>query len=133
MSAERVAYLDSSALVKLVIREAESDALQSHLRTRALRVCCALARVEVPRAVQAHGGAAVARADQLLDRIGLIALDDPLLRAAGKLAGASLRSLDAIHLAAARTLEDDLTEVITYDHRMTDAARALGLPVAAPA
>lgn len=133
MRPEAVAYLDSSALVKLVVREVESDALRRHLGTRPLRISSALARVEVPRAAQAHGGAAVARAEQLLDRVGLFDLDDPLLRAAAGLGGAALRSLDAIHLASARTLEDDLAEVITYDQTMSDAARALGLPVVAPA
>lgn len=132
MNAERAAYLDSSALVKLVIREPESKALTDHLRSRPTRVSCALARVEVPRAVAAHGAAGVTRARRLLERVGLLRLDDDLLDAAGAMAGPALRSLDAIHLAAAATLGDALAEVITYDVRMSQAATQLGLPVATP-
>ena len=132
MSAEVASYLDSSALVKLVVREAESDALRTHLGNRSLRVSCALAHVEVVRAVRAHGPAAVARARALLERIALLALDEPLLRAAADLDDGVLGSLDAIHIAAAHTLEADLAEVVTYDLRMATAARALGLTVVAP-
>src|SRR5215218_8012878 len=66
MNADAAAYLDSSALVKLVVAEAESDALTGHLRKRANRVSCALARVEVVRAVASQGHAATARARRLL-------------------------------------------------------------------
>jgi uncharacterized protein len=83
--------------------------------------------------VRAHGQPAIRRARQLLERISILRLDDPLLDDAAALNGTTLRSLDAIHLAAARTLGDGLAEVITYDHRMADAARQVGLPVAAPA
>ena len=132
MSADRVYYLDSSALVKLVVAERETPALRRFLRRRPLRVSCALARVEVVRAVRPHGPAAVARSRQLLDRVNLVALDDALLEAASDLDPAVLRSLDAIHLAAAQTLGEDLDAVVTYDDRMADAARTLGLPVASP-
>ena len=131
-SAESAVYLDSSALVKLVVREAESAALRRHLRMRPLRLSCALARVEVARAVRGHGTAAAARAQELIRRIGILQLDDALLDEAAKLDGAVLRSLDAIHLAAAQTLGDELGEIVTYDLRMADAARTLGLPVAGP-
>jgi hypothetical protein len=60
-------------------------------------------------------------------------LDDDLLDLAGELGGSTLRSLDAIHLAAAQAIGADLVEVITYDRRMAQAAAALGLPLAAPA
>ena len=79
-----------------------------------------------------HGASARVRARSLLERIGLVRLDDGLLDVAGELAGSTLRSLDAIHLAAAQTLGPDLVEVITYDRRMTEAATSLGLPVVAP-
>lgn len=133
MSADRAVYLDSSALVKLVVEEAESDALASHLRDHRVRVSCALARVEVVLAVREHGDAATRRARQLLDRVSLMRLDDALLDAATALGGTALRSLDAIHLAAAQALGRSLGEVITYDHRMTSAAESLGLPISAPA
>lgn len=133
MSADPVVYLDSSALVKLVVREPESRALVGYLRRRPARASCALARVEVIRAVRSHGPSAVTRARQLLDRIGLLRLDDVLLDEAAELEGAAIRSLDAIHLAAARTLGGGLGEVVTYDLRMAEAARQMRLPVTAPA
>ena len=78
-------YLDSSALVKLVVAEAESGALLDHLRGHRERVSCALARVEVPRAVRAHGQPAVHRGRQLLQRILLVRVDDVLLDEAAAL------------------------------------------------
>jgi hypothetical protein len=132
MSAEPAVYLDSSALVKLVVREPESSALRRYLRRRPRRVSCALARVEVVRAVRPQGGAAVTRARGVLERLNLLRLDDPLLDAAAQLDGASLRSLDAIHLAAAQVLGAELESLVTYDVRMTGAATRLGLKVASP-
>ena len=132
MNADAAAYLDSSALVKLVVAEAESEALTGHLRKRANRVSCALARVEVVRAVASQGHAATARARRLIAHTRLVRLDDVLLDEAAALDGAVLRSPDAIHLAAARALGSALAEVITYDRRMAEAARGLGLPVASP-
>ena len=125
-------YLDSSALVKLVVAESESRALQRELRGEPERASCALTRVEVVRAVRPHGAAAVARARRLLRRLDLVQLDEELLDVAAVLDGGVLRSLDAIHLAAAQLFGDDLTSIITYDQRMTTAATALGLNVSAP-
>lgn len=125
-------YLDASALVKLVIAEPESRALRRYLRREPARAACALARVEVLRAVRAHGPAAVARARRLLQRVSLVRLDDTLLDAAGTLDPGVLRSLDAIHLAAAQVFGDEVTAVVTYDNRMATAASLLDLRVAAP-
>lgn len=126
-------YLDSSALVKLVIVEPESAALRRYLHPEPHRASCALARVEVIRAVRPHGAAATARARRLLQRLDLVQMDDELLAAAAALDIRVLRSLDAIRLAAAQTLGDELTAVVTYDARMAAAAAWLGLTVHAPA
>jgi predicted nucleic acid-binding protein len=91
-----------------------------------------LARVEVLRAVRSHGAKATARARQVLRRVDLIQLDDDLLDDAATLDAGVLRSLDAFHLAAARTLGDELSAVVTYDGRMASAADVLGLVVEAP-
>ena len=125
-------YLDASALVKLVVAETESGALRRYLRARPERATCALSRVEVQRAVRAHGPRATARARALLQRVDMIGLDDELLDRAASLDPGVLRSLDAIHLAAAQTLGDDLSELVTYDDRMAGAAGRLGIAVAAP-
>jgi predicted nucleic acid-binding protein len=132
MSAEQ-RYLDASAIVKLVVREQESAALERWLGTGSEEfVSCALARTEVVRASAPRGTDAVRRARRLLNRLDLIMIDDELLDLAGELAG-PLRSLDAIHLAAALELGDELEALVTYDAQMARAAEALGLPVAAPA
>ncbi len=125
-------YLDSSALVKLVVREPESAALRRFLRGHPRRISSALARTEVPRAVRHLGAPALRRARQLLRRVHLIRLDDALLDAAGLLDARILRSLDAIHLAAAQRLAGSLHALVTYDQRMVDAAELLGLTVQAP-
>jgi predicted nucleic acid-binding protein len=127
-----VVYLDSSAIVKLVIAEPESAALQHFLQAHRARVSCALAKVEVIRAVRAHGAAAVTRARQVLRRIDILHVDEELLEAASMLDPIVLRSLDALHLAAARAIGDDLTSVVTYDPRMSTAAAQLGLAVDTP-
>ena len=129
-------YLDSSALVKLVKREAESEALRSFLRRHRAdgRITSALARVEVVRSVSAGGPTAIAHARRQLARVDQIKLDRDLLDVAATLAPAAvMRSLDAIHLAAARSLGAELRSVLTYDLRMRDAAIALGIAVDAPA
>ena len=68
----------------------------------------------------------------MLERVDLLRLDDDLLDAAAEIGPIGLRSVDAIHLAAAQTLGGTLAELVTYDERMARAAAALGLTVAAP-
>ncbi|MGC9963637.1 MAG: type II toxin-antitoxin system VapC family toxin [Acidimicrobiales bacterium] len=128
-------YLDSSALVKLVQREAESEALRRFLRRhRADRlVTSALARVEVLRAVLTGGPAALAQARRQLSRLDQVLLSTELLDRAATLApNVQLRSLDAIHLAAVQLVGPELRAVVTYDRRMADAAKDLGFAVEGP-
>jgi len=131
-NAERALYLDSSALVKLLVPEPESHALRVFVEGRLPLASCALARVEVVRAASPHGAEPVRTARLLLDEIDLAQLDDELLDLAAEL-DVPLRSLDAIHLAAAIELGDELEALVTYDAQMTRAAEALGLRVVAPA
>jgi len=128
----RLVYLDSSALVKLVAVERESAALLRFLRRHPVRVSCALARTEVVRAVRHLGPDAVTRAREVVRRVDLIAVDDALLDAAAVLDPRVVRSLDAIHLAAASTVSAHLAALVTYDERMATAARLLGLAITAP-
>lgn len=127
-------YLDTSAAVKLVRVERETRALRTWLGRRPDRtlVTSALTRVELPRAVAPFGPAATAQAAALAGSLEQVALTDALLDRAAALGPSVLRSLDAIHLAAALLVGPDLEAVITYDHRMIDAADLLGLPVAHP-
>jgi len=125
-------YLDTSALVKLVVREDETAALLAALAGAEL-VTSALARTEIARAVTRAGvGSRQARADQVLARTAQLVIDDGTLDRAGTLLPPALRSLDAIHVAAALGLADRLDGLITYDVRMAAAARAHGLTVRSP-
>ena len=128
----RATYLDSSAIVKLVVAEPESRALRAHLRRRKPLLSSALARTEVLRALLPAGAIAMALGRDVLRRLDLIRINDRVLDMAGTLQPAEVRSLDAIHLATAQLLGEDLSQVITYDDRMADAARSLGLKTTAP-
>jgi uncharacterized protein len=64
--------------------------------------------------------------------VNLIRLDDALLDAAGLLEPRIIRSLDAIHLAAAQLVFDELEAIVTYDRRLAEGAALMGFPVAAP-
>ncbi|MGH2717465.1 MAG: type II toxin-antitoxin system VapC family toxin [Actinomycetota bacterium] len=128
-------YLDSSAIVKLVQREPESEALRRLLRRRRSEqlVTSALSRVEVVRAVLPGGPLAVSQARRQLGRLDLINLTSDLLdRAATVSPKGSLRSLDAIHLVCAQEVGAELRAIVTYDRRMADAALEMGLSVEAP-
>lgn len=132
MSAD-VAYLDTSAVVKLVMRERETTALRRDLRHWPRRASSSLLRVELLRAIKRAGLPRLgAPARRHLTAISLIRIDDGLLERAGDLDPASLRSLDAIHLASAMALGSDLGVVVTYDDRMLQGAAALGLPTTSP-
>lgn len=125
-------YLDSSAIVKLAIAEPQSPALRRYLRSRRPLVSSALARTEVLRALLLEGEAGLARGRAALARVDLVRINDRVLNAAGALRPADLRSLDAIHLATAQQLGRDLGQVVTYDERMIDAARGLGVKTTSP-
>lgn len=125
-------YLDSSAMVKLVIEEDESAALLRYLRRRSELVSSALSRVEVMRAVGRQDEAAQTRAEEVLASIELLRIDDAILTDAAALRPHHLRNLDAIHLASARALRSDLDAVVAYDERLLEAARLLGLETASP-
>jgi predicted nucleic acid-binding protein len=126
-------YLDTSAFMKLVEEEAESAALRRHLRGGRLRTSAILLQTEALRAAARLSAAHLATARALLRGLALIQLDRQLYAVAGTLAPPELRSLDALHIAAALTVSQDLADFVTYDARMIAAARALGLPVVSPA
>jgi predicted nucleic acid-binding protein len=129
----RATYLDSSAIVKLVVAEPESGELRRYLRRRKPYVSSALVRAEVARALLPFGSQGVQGADAVLARIDLIRMSDTVLRAAGRLLPEDVRTLDAIHLATAQRLGGDLARLVTYDTRMQAAAKGLGIDVVAPA
>ena len=131
-NAGKAVYLDSSALVKLIMSERGSEELGSFLGGRSVWVSCSLARVEVIRAVMIREPNALPRAQELLNRLHLVNLDDQVLDRAAHLDPPLLRTLDAIHLAAAHTMRSRLDEFVTYDGRQASGAHLLGFTVIAP-
>lgn len=129
----RLAYLDTSAFLKLIVAEHESEALRSRLRRWPDRASATLLRTETVRALRRSGnGHLVGKARRLFGALHLIRLDEPLLDRAGDIGPTGLRSLDAVHLAAALSVIPDLGVVVTYDGRLREAATGQGLVVEAP-
>lgn len=131
-------YADTSALVKLVRDEPESDVLRAFLVDADL-VSSELVLTEVPRAVRRAAARdprltldlLTARAGDLIDAVALLPLDRTLLLAAGAFAEPALRALDAIHIASATDLSP-LDGFVTYDERQAAAARLAGLRTLSP-
>lgn len=127
------AYLDTSAFVKLIVAEPESAALRARLRRWPERASATLLRTETVRALRRSGHPhLIGKARRLFGGILLIRVDEPLLDQAGDLGPDELRSLDAIHLAAALSIRPDLGVLLTYDGRLREAALAQGLDVESP-
>jgi predicted nucleic acid-binding protein len=124
-------YLDTSAFIKLVRSEPESSALRRELAGRGL-LSSALLVVEGRRAGRRYGELAARRARLGLTAVTLLPLDHGILEAAADLGPAGLRSLDALHLATALSLGEDLERLYCYDTRLTGAAQALGIEVSQP-
>ena len=131
-TSDRYAYLDTSAFVKLCWPEPESEALHEFLRDWPIRVSAALLWTEALRAAQRQPPGRVEQARRLLQRIPMVEVGRTLFRQAGLMGPAHVRSLEAIHIAAAMSLGPDLGVLITYDDRLVAAAELLGLQVASP-
>ncbi|HEU0335749.1 MAG TPA: type II toxin-antitoxin system VapC family toxin [Gaiellaceae bacterium] len=122
-------FLDSSALVKLVAAEPESEALRTYLGDpRRAIVVSELAVTEVTRAARRVG----ADPTDALAECDIVLLRSPLLVAAAALDPPTLRTLDAIHLATALSLAGVLDAFVAYDQSLLAAARYHGLDVASP-
>ncbi len=126
-----VAYLDSSALLKLLQHEPESEALVAYLDRPMRAVCSSLCIAEVARTVQ-RAGWSTEEARSLLEALVLVDLSPPLLWRAAGLGPDTLRTVDAIHVAAALMVDDPALDFVTYDARLAEAARANGLRVTQP-
>jgi uncharacterized protein len=132
-SSRGVAYLDSSALVKLVFDEDESGFLRVALAAWSRRASSRLSLAEVLRAVRRHDRSLEHVAEGVLMRTTLLKLSDRVLMTAARLDPPPLRTLDAIHVASALRLGSSLSAFVSYDARQVEAAEALGLPVVTPA
>lgn len=118
--------------MKLVVSEAETEALRLEIRDFESLATSRVARVEVGRSARRRSRETGRVAREVLEGFVLLPLDDPVLTAAEKLPPSELRSLDALHVASAISLGDELGTLITYDRRMTRAATAAGLSALAP-
>ncbi|MDE2282465.1 MAG: type II toxin-antitoxin system VapC family toxin [Actinomycetales bacterium] len=127
-------YIDTSALVKLLFDEPESKALTDWLTQNAEKpkVSSDLSTVELLRTCQRIDGSIVDDARRLLDGVDLVPIDHMIVEQAANLVPRELRSLDAIHLASALSLIEDLTAFLAYDTRLCIAAEQAGLPVVSP-
>jgi predicted nucleic acid-binding protein len=126
-----VIYVDTSALLKLLWIERGSAEMAEFVSDRDLTSSSLLA-VEMRRGVVRAEASALPRADVLLTRVALVAISDAVVESASRLPDALLRSLDAIHLATALMLAEELEVLLSYDDRLLAAAVAHDLPVAAP-
>ena len=127
-------YLDTSALLKLVLAEDHSDSLRAYLQRHRSEqlVSSVLLTVETRRAVQREAPAELPRVDLMLARVGQIGLGHAVVESASRFPEPALRSLEAVHLATALLLGDEVSAFVAYDKRLLSAADAYGLPATAP-
>lgn len=126
-------YIDTSALVKLVVAESETDALRSWLTEQDRDpVACDLVRTELLRTVRRVAPDRLVQARTVLEAVTLVEVTTAVFEEAGRLDPSVLRSLDAIHVAAALDLGDDLDGLLTYDERLVEAAELNGIAVVIP-
>jgi hypothetical protein len=127
-----IVYADASALVKRYVNEAGTELVRRWLAEAEQVVCSRFGYVETHRAIVGAGGEKTAEHlaafERDWDRIAVVEVDDALVRRAAVLAsGLGLRSLDAMHLAAAEQVGGTDFALATWDRRLWQAARTLGI------
>lgn len=128
-------YVDSSALLKRYVEEADSDVANALLRADPALLTARHTIVEVRRNLArllSGRGLATARAAFAddLPSVSIIELDEATCDQAASIAETTgLRTLDALHLAAAQRVSEPGVGFLTFDLRQAQAARALGLTV----
>jgi len=127
-------YADTSAVIKLLAEESHSRAFAAFYDAHADMewVSSALLRIEVTRAVTRAMPAVLPDARDLLSAFSYIGMDDEVVEGAMNEPDSGLRSLDAIHLATARILREDLAAIVSYDDRLLKAAADAGLGTESP-
>jgi len=126
-------YLDTSAFLKLVVVEAHSTALRAWAEARQDALFSSdLLVTESRRAARRHSPAAEAHAIRLLEAVVLVRMGPAIFERAATLEPLTMRSLDALHLAAAQSVGAELDAFATYDERLAASARTAGIAVEAP-
>jgi predicted nucleic acid-binding protein len=129
-----VFYLDTSAAAKLVVAEQGTTALRRWIASRDDRLFSSdLLRTELLRATRRAAPEQMVQARAVLDSLVLVTLSTAICERAAVLEPEVLRSLDALHLAAALEVGDELEGIVTYDQRLARGAEALGISVETPA
>jgi len=118
--------------VKLVVEDRESGALRDLLERDADQLASAVVEVEVVRAVRRAVPELVPQAQRVVSQLAVVEVSEPIRARAALLDPVTLRSLDALHLATALEVGDELDGLVTYDARMAATAKTFGLAVLAP-
>ncbi|MFI5009593.1 MAG: type II toxin-antitoxin system VapC family toxin [Solirubrobacterales bacterium] len=136
---QAILYVDTSALLKLLVREAESAAIEHELLRWSELATSVITEVELPRAVaraREERASAVIDGSVVLQGVlasaAIIPLSEGIAAGARKVTPVHVGALDAIHIASALSLNKQLAGVATYDKRMQDALDLLGVRVIAP-
>lgn len=127
-----LAYVDASALVKLILDEVDAGAMRRWYVEADRIACSVIGAIETRRAV-ARKVERSERVDLVLRSVVTLEVDAVVTATASRVMPIGLRTLDAIHIATALALGSELDAFVTYDDRLADAARAVGLPVVRPA
>ena len=127
-------YADTSTVIKLLVEESHSKAFAAFYDAHADAewVSSALLRIELTRAVTRALPVLLPDARDLLLAFSFVAIDDDIVEAAVNEPDRGLRSLDAIHLATARVLGEELDALVSYDDRLLKAATDAGLATTSP-
>lgn len=125
-------YVDSSALVKLVLPEAESSSMIKFTTQHSRVVTSTIGAIEFRRAVKRHYAERLWAVESVLATMTLVEMSREVRRTAALLEPATLRTLDAIHLASALLVRDELEAFVGYDERLLEAARLVGIPTVSP-
>jgi predicted nucleic acid-binding protein len=127
-----LAYIDASALAKLILDESGSAEMR-HWYVESERVVSSRVGVVETRRAVGRKDHDSAHLETILRSVDVLEFDAAIARSAAAVAPAGLKTLDAIHLASALALAGEVDAFVTYNDRLAEAARAIGLPVVRPA
>jgi uncharacterized protein len=126
-------YIDTSALLRLVFPDDTTSALKGFLQSDPDLVSSTLLEIEARRGTLRRAPHRLPRVDALVGEVETVGISQAVVESASRLPDPMLRSLDAIHLATALLIREDIEVLLTYDDRLAVAARSHGIEVATPA
>jgi uncharacterized protein len=125
-------YLDASALVTLISRRRYARELREFLATKPAMpmATSTVGFIESVRALDKIGDYPAIMQNLLRDFTEILVTDE--VRDAAAQLPAGVRTLDAVHIASAQIIGAAMEALVTYDQRMLEIARSVGLPAEAP-